>query len=288
MCFRHVTPTSLLPALSLPRQYLILTTLPPQQPTSLGRPTMIMAPSCNHEILYCVHMTSWPKMCQQDTWTSRRLSIECRDYERSLELIRARINEHQPEIFSDNETEVDMEEAEDYMNNLPSPKQHMSCLWTPEYQARRQARKRLWSPPLTPPMAGMPSYSLQPSQRLPTPTRRRQPHPARRQPSASRTHPPPSPPHLSHHPQLHLPPKAQHSKIRKARPPPRLHRPITRSMKPTNLLSLHNRKGRLEVWSATGLPHSTTFQECLDIVAWFVLPTLYSFLPLCYKEILQT
>ncbi|KAI4227651.1 MAG: hypothetical protein L6R40_008196 [Gallowayella cf. fulva] len=101
-------------------------------------------------------------MCQQDTYTRNRLSFECRSYERTKEMIWAEINKHQPETFSDNETEVDMEEPEDYLNNLPSPKQRTCWLWSPEYQARREARKRLWSPPLTPPGVGGPHTPYSP------------------------------------------------------------------------------------------------------------------------------
>lgn len=57
----------------------------------------------------------------------------------------------QPEPLSENETEYDVEEAEDIMNSVPSPKQQAYRFWNPDYEARRQARKRLWSPPLTPP-----------------------------------------------------------------------------------------------------------------------------------------
>lgn len=58
--------------------------------------------------------------------------------------------QHAEAAVSENEMEVDMEEMEDFMNGVCSPAHRTCCHWTPEYEVRRQARKRLWSPPLTP------------------------------------------------------------------------------------------------------------------------------------------
>ncbi|KAI4282893.1 MAG: hypothetical protein L6R38_002587 [Xanthoria sp. 2 TBL-2021] len=196
----------------------------------------------------------------------------CRGYEESVAHSQEMIRRYcQPEPLSDNETEIDPEEAEDELNNLPSPKQKMSCLWTPEYQARREARRRLWSPPITPPMPGFRDYSLQPSQRPPPPTRRR--------PSPSRNLPPPSVPPLPSHFQLQLPSKARPNKVRKPRPVPRLHRPTTRSMKSSSLLSLHLRKGLVEITFPAGQSHSVTFKQYQEAgVSWYV-PSMLYFLP---------
>lgn len=49
------------------------------------------------------------------------------------------------------ETTMDWEEDERYLDLCPSPTQRSCAAWTPEYQARRDARKRPLSPPRTPP-----------------------------------------------------------------------------------------------------------------------------------------
>lgn len=54
------------------------------------------------------------------------------------------------EPLSDNQTEYDVQEAEDIMNKVPSPTHRQYTFWSPEYEARRQARKPFRSPPLTP------------------------------------------------------------------------------------------------------------------------------------------
>lgn len=230
-----------------------------------------MMPSCNHDKLQCAHKATWPRWTQPETWDSYRLALECRGYEESQKQAHEMIRRYcQPEPLTDNETEVDPEEAEDEMNNLPSPLQTHSRFWTTEYQAQREARKRLWSPPLTPPLPGMPTHSLQPSQRDP-PSRRRH-----RQSSPARNRPKPSSPSTSPHIQLQLPPKGRHNRIRKTQPSPRPHRPTTRSMKYSKLLSLHSRRGLVNVTSATGQGHSVTFEQCLkDGISWFVLSLPY-------------
>ncbi|KAL8712078.1 MAG: hypothetical protein Q9220_003511 [cf. Caloplaca sp. 1 TL-2023] len=198
-------------------------------------------------------MASWPKALVPKIWTAYSLARECFDYEESQKQTQEMIRQYREmPALSDNETEVDMEEAEDYMNNLPSPKQTMSIFWTPEYQARREARKRLWSPPLTPPLPGMPTHSLQPSQRTP-PSKRR-----RRQSSPSPNRQNPTSPAASSHIQLQRPPEGRHNKIRKTKPSPRPRRPTTRSMKSSRLLSLHSQKGLVTVTPAAGRGHSVT------------------------------
>lgn len=246
----------------------ILSTI--RYPVDLLIQAVVMAPSCDHDKLQCIHMASWPKALHPNPWTPHRLAIDCRSYEESQEQVHEMIRQYyQTEALSDNETEVDMEEAEDVMNNLPSPKQTTSIFWTPEYQARREARKRLWSPPLTPPLPGLPQYSLQPSQRPPSPRRRR------RQSSPNRNLPKPSSPPSSSPIQLQLPPSSRSNKVRKKKPTSPPHRPTTRSMKSSKLLSLHSRRGLVEVMSAAGQGRSTTFEQYLkDGIIWFVLSQL--------------
>ncbi|KAL8921379.1 MAG: hypothetical protein Q9172_004043 [Xanthocarpia lactea] len=148
------------------------------------------------------------------------------------------IREREEGALTENSTQVDPEEQEDGMNNMPSPYHTHSRFWNPEYEARRQARKRLWSPPLTPESGGLPYHSLQPSQRPPSPQRRRP-----RSPSSK--------------PQVEgadvsgpIKPRSAQYKVAKARPPPTHSRPATRSTKPPKLASLHHRKGYVVVRSA--------------------------------------
>ena len=200
------------------------------------------------------------------SWDSHLLTVECRAYEKSSEQADKMIRRHcQPEPLTDNETEIDPEEQEDEMNNLPSPIQKGSRFWTPEYQARRQARKRLWSPPFTPPWPGGREYSLQPSQRPPPSKRRCQ------RPAPSRDHPLPSSPPSSSYIQLQLPSKRPNNKVHKSQSKSKPkgiaqpHRPTTRAIKSSNLLSLHLRKGHVEVTSlATGQTHSVAFEQYLE------------------------
>lgn len=161
------------------------------------------------------------------------------------------------EALSENETEFDPEEAEDRMNNVRSPLQRTFRYWTPEYEARRQARKRLWSPPLTPTHPNLPLHSLQPSQRTPSPIRKR------KKPSPF----PPRPLNAPRNPgqlQLRLPHTVQH-KVRKAKPVTS-HRPVTRSME-SELVALHSRrKGLVVTGSARDPGHTISFDiyiKCL-------------------------
>ena len=211
-----------------------------------------MAPFCNHDQLKCSNLKSWPKDLQPNPWEVHRLDRECRGYEESNHEFGDMIRQHQPEPLTDHETDVDPQEAEDEMNNLPSPKQKRSPFWTPQYQARREARRRLWSPPITPPIPGIRHYSLQPSQRPPSAIPRLS--------SQTRNLRPPSFPHLPPDFRLQLPPKPRHNAICKPRP----HRPITRSMKASSLPSLHLRKGWVEVTSPAGRSSSVTFMQCTE------------------------
>ena len=204
-----------------------------------------MAPSCNHDKLECANLRSWPKDLQPNPWEVHRLDKECRGYEESNQEFGDMLRQHQPEPLTDHETEVDPQEAEDEMNNLPSPKQKSSPFWTLQYQARREARRRLWSPPITPPIPGIRDYSLQPSQRPPSAT----PRPSSPAPNLR-------PPDF----RLQPPPKPRHNAICKSRP----HRPITRSMKASSLLSLHLRKGWVEITSPAGRSSSATFKQCME------------------------
>ena len=207
--------------------------------------TLAMASFCNHDQLKCSNLKSWPKDFQPNPWEVHRLDRECRGYEESNHEFGDMIRQHQPGPLTDHETDVDPQEPEDEMNNLPSPKQKRSPFWTPQYQARREARRRLWSPPITPPMPGIRHYSLQPSQRPPSAT----PRPSSR---ARNLRPPDF--------RLQQPPKSPHNAIRKPRP----HRPITRSMKASSLLSLHLRKGLLEITSPAGRSSSVSFTQCME------------------------
>ena len=140
--------------------------------------------------------------------------------------------------LTENSTQVDPNEQEDDLNNLPSP-MHRECrFWNPEYEARRQARKRLWSPPLTPEPGIPPSYSLQPSQRPPSP-RRRTSHSAPSKPQIQRADR-----------SLPIKPRPAQYKVAKARQLPTNSRPATRSTKPPKFASLHDRKGYVLVRSA--------------------------------------
>lgn len=220
-----------------------------------------MAPSCNHEEIKCVHFPAWSRIrhsLSEREWTPYSLSVECDSYEKSLEEGRKMTWEweHQMEWLSENETEVDPDEAEDVMNNVPSPRHREYCCWNPEYEARRQARKRLWSPPLTP-ETGDPKYSLQPSQRPPSPRiRRRHRHP----PSS-----PPSLPQASDQFQLHLPPKAQY-KVRKSTKTAHPRRPITRSMRTLKAVSLHNRKDQVVIEFGDSGPRTASFAQYLESI----------------------
>ncbi|KAL8768229.1 MAG: hypothetical protein Q9209_005459 [Squamulea sp. 1 TL-2023] len=178
-----------------------------------------------------------------------------------MELLKQQREQHQPEQFSDNETEYDVEEAEALMNNDPSPKHRQCCYWTPEYEARRQARKRLWSPPYTPDEElGLPTYSLQPSQRPPSPSIR---HPRRQRSTAHIQPTNPSPPQNTDRMRLRLPPKAE-ARVRKARQTlycPR--RPTTRSIQSSAFVSLHNKRGHVVLASGGGAPRIARFDEYL-------------------------
>ncbi|KAL8724727.1 MAG: hypothetical protein Q9166_007788 [cf. Caloplaca sp. 2 TL-2023] len=167
-----------------------------------------------------------------------------------MELLKQQREQYQPEQFSDNETEYDLEEAEALMNNVPSLKQRLWSYWTPEYEARRQARKRLWSPPYTPDEElGEPSYSLQPSQRPPSPSVRRYQQSA---PNSDRL-------------RLRLP-KAQ-QRVRKARrtvyP---TYRPTTRSIQSSAFVSLHDKKGHIVLACDKGTARMASFDEYLGLL----------------------
>ncbi|KAL8727247.1 MAG: hypothetical protein Q9166_006166 [cf. Caloplaca sp. 2 TL-2023] len=214
-----------------------------------------MAPSCDHERGECVHKSVWPKI-GSEPYTLYQLNLTCREYEKTMEDLRVSWEKHQPEIFSENETEYDEEEAENLMNNTPSPQQRMYCYWNPEYEARRQARKRLWSPPITPDPEEpwQPRYSLQPSQRPPSPSRSRRRHQQRSSPHQS---PLQSSPNQF---ELHLPHKAQ-SKVHKAKKAAHRRRPTTRSTKSFQPISLGHRKGYVLVGSGKGASHTASFEE---------------------------
>ena len=71
---------------------------------------------------------------------------------RTLEEITREYDERRErEALSENETEFDPEELEAAMDECPSPDYKTMSCYTPEYLARRRARKPLMSPPPTPP-----------------------------------------------------------------------------------------------------------------------------------------
>ena len=184
------------------------------------------------------------------------MSRQCSAYEAMVERLKVSNEQHQPEALSENETEYDPEEAENLMNNAPSPDQRLYCYWNPEYEARRQARKRLWSPPLTPDPdePWRPLYSLQPSQRPLSP-------PPSRNPQRLSTREPPlqASPQTSNHFQLRLPHKMQ-NKVRKAKNATGLRRPTTRSMNSSKPASLHDSKGHVLVWSGKAVSRIVSFE----------------------------
>lgn len=96
----------------------------------------VMAPSCDHQRLYCVHSSAWPSQSILDN--PGGLSWLCREHEEGCERTKAMIEQHctQIEALSENETEYDQEEAENLMNNAPSPDQRLYCYWNPEYEAQ--------------------------------------------------------------------------------------------------------------------------------------------------------
>lgn len=110
------------------------------------------------------------------------------------------------------DTTIDWEEDEEYMDTCPSPNQRTCAAWTPEYQARRDARKRPLSPPRTPPHL-----------------------------RASK---------LYKHRESALTVQPESSKVRKSRPNTRVapRRPITRT-RGTPAISLHHRRGYIKYWN---------------------------------------
>lgn len=219
-----------------------------------------MVTSCNQKDFECVHMSIWPTKLHAESWTARRLSLECHGYEDTLSHIQRLIQQTAPEPLSENETEYDVQEAEDIMDNVPSPTHRQYSYWNPEYEARRQARKPFQSPPLTPDPdeAWKSSYSLQPSQHSPTYQQRHSPQ--RISPSCSASRVPEQRQAL------------QHRGIYKRAT--LLRRPTTRSMKSSKFLSLHSRKGYVEIRSLAGHFHTATFDTCLENVILWSVPLL--------------
>lgn len=216
-----------------------------------------MALSCKHEKLECVHMSAWPEKIRLQAWTARRLSLECRGYEDSVSQMQHLIQHTAPEPLSDNETEYDIQEAEDTMDSVPSPIHRQYSFWNSEYEARRQARKRYRSPPISPDPdeSWRPLHSLQPSHYLLHHQQRHSRHSISTRCSASRVPDPLQP---------SFPLQIQHSTISKAKPTTLLRRPTTRSMKSSHLLSLHIRKGYVVVRSVTGRSYMATFKSYLE------------------------
>ncbi|KAL8727592.1 MAG: hypothetical protein Q9166_005941 [cf. Caloplaca sp. 2 TL-2023] len=184
-------------------------------------------------------------------------NLQHRDYEASRkQAVEERDRQAAEAAISENETEVDTDEMEDFMNNLRSPVHRTCCHWTLEYEARRQARKRLWSPPLTPDPAQPHQYSLQPSQRPPSPT---PPPMPLQKPSSSPLRPPQAA--KSHRRHLEEPRTAQH-RVRKNRRLATFRRPTTRSTHSIPV-SLHDRKGYVVIGSVKDDGNIASFEEYL-------------------------
>ncbi|KAL8764726.1 MAG: hypothetical protein Q9209_007911 [Squamulea sp. 1 TL-2023] len=180
-----------------------------------------------------------------------------RKEEAKFKAIMDEINDNAAEHLSETSTQVDPEEQEDFMNDCPSPTHKYIRFWNPEYEARRQARKRLWSPPFTPePGASYPRPSLQPSQRAATPVMsHRSPSPF---PWSRRNESPPS--DSAHQPPMRSHPARQ--KVSKATRSVPAHRPLTRSMKLLKPVALSNHKGRVVVGSSKDKNrHIASFQD---------------------------
>ena len=222
-----------------------------------------MAPSCDHENGTCAHTHLWSAKIYPNARppSPSSMSRTCRDYER----MQRRLDELEaleiPLPPVEEQSDYGTEEAENRMNNTPSPNQKQYYYWNPDYEARRQARKRLWSPPLTPDPDGphRPLYSLQPSQRPPSPSsnRRRQRRSSLRQPIAQA-----STQTLDKF-RLQLPQKAQ-CKVRKPQKAATPRRPITRSMKALNEVALANRRGYVSILSDRGGSRVARFGEFMD------------------------
>ncbi|KAL8838129.1 MAG: hypothetical protein Q9170_002270 [Blastenia crenularia] len=69
----------------------------------------------------------------------RLLSRDPSRYKSAHDYMREEQELYQADPLSENETEIDVDEAEDVMNNVPSPRHRAYCCWNPEYEARRQA-----------------------------------------------------------------------------------------------------------------------------------------------------
>ncbi|KAL8783259.1 MAG: hypothetical protein Q9213_004771 [Squamulea squamosa] len=196
------------------------------------------------------------------------MAYTCRGYERLQKRLDELEAREVPLPPVEEQSDYGTEEAENRMNNTPSPNQKDYYYWNPEYEARRQARKLLWSPPLTPDPEEphRPTYSLQPSQRPPSPPSRRRRR-QRRQHSS-----PPQQNRPLHQPvpmvpvqppkpfTLYLPQKAQ-SKIRKPKKPTSPRRPTTRSMKALQEVALDHKRRQVVLRSDEGGSRIASFGE---------------------------
>ncbi|KAL8772943.1 MAG: hypothetical protein Q9209_001963 [Squamulea sp. 1 TL-2023] len=188
------------------------------------------------------------------------MSRTCDEYERALRRL-DELDAHEiPLPPVEEQSDYGTEEAENRMNNTPSPNQKDCYYWNPEYEARRQARKRLWSPPLTPDPhePHRPLYSLQPSQRPPSPSSSRQIRRRRRSssPQPGRRVPPQNPKKFT----LYLPQKV-HSKVRKSKAITTPRRPTTRSMRALEEVALGDKRGYVLVRLDKGGSRITSFGE---------------------------
>ncbi|KAL8781355.1 MAG: hypothetical protein Q9213_006044 [Squamulea squamosa] len=232
-----------------------------------------MRETCNHEASIC-----WLE--PRPSWgfgvpppSSAELDQLHRKEEAKFKEMMDDIENNAAEHLSETSTQVDPEEQEDIMNDCPSPTHKYIRFWNPEYEARRQARKRLWSPPLTPePGVTLPRPSLQPSQRPATPIifhRSPSPFPWLRRIESPRSD-------SAHQPPTQSRPARQ--RVSKSRHPCTAHRPLTRSTKLLKPVALSDRKGHVVVgssknknrhiasfrdfakylrpWSVTSVPHS--------------------------------
>jgi len=96
------------------------------------------------------------KECSDDeyVWPEFKPTVPMEGQERNRAYLK-RVREQEESrrlAFADiSETEFSSDGDEEFLDSLRSPRQYTCRTWTPSYQARRDAKKRLLSPPSTPP-----------------------------------------------------------------------------------------------------------------------------------------
>ena len=109
-----------------------------------------MRETCDHEagICWLEPRRSWGFGVPPPT--SAELDQLHRKEEAQFKELMDEIHRNASENLSETSSQVDPEEQENIMNDCPSPTHKLIRFWNPEYEARRQACKRLWSLTLTP------------------------------------------------------------------------------------------------------------------------------------------